>query len=133
MVRPRVETLLEEAIKVAQANPITDLPKMAALIYDRKKLISVGMNSRKSHPLAKQFQKHPEAICTHAEIAAIVNAMRQGISVEGMSMYIARIGRLGYPLLAKPCIGCSRALISFGLKNVYWTENTHEQRSHISS
>lgn len=125
IVNPRVVILLEEAIKVALANPITDLPKMAALIYNRKKLIAVGMNSRKSHPLAKQFQKNPHTVCVHAEIAALVNAMRQGISVEGMSIYIARVGKLGYPMLAKPCSGCSRALMSFGINNIYWTETNH--------
>jgi deoxycytidylate deaminase len=111
------------AIKAAQANPIEGLSKMAAVIYDRNRLISIGLNSHKTHPLAKQFQKNVHALKIHAEIAAIVNARQ---SVEGMSMFIARVNRSGLPMLAKPCNGCFRAITAFGIKNVHWTENYYD-------
>jgi len=115
---------LEHALKIAQANGIQDLPRMAAVIYDkRNRLVSVGLNSRRTHPLAAKFGKHVEAICLHAEIAAIVNARQ---CVEGMTMYIARVGSKNEPRLAKPCTGCQRALIAFKLKRVVWTQTGEE-------
>lgn len=109
---------LEHALKIAQANTVIGLPKMAALIYDKKTLISVGLNSKRTHPLQAKFNRHEEAICLHAEISALVNAR---CDVAGMTMYIARAGHKNQPRLAKPCFGCQRALTAFKLKRVIWT------------
>lgn len=112
---------LEKAIKLAKGNPVQGLPKMAALIYDGKRLVGAGINSRKTHPLQSKFSKHPEAICIHAEIAAIADCRRIE-DLSGMTMFIARVGHDGEPKLAKPCSGCQKAIIAFNLKDVIWTE-----------
>lgn len=109
---------LNVALEIARSNPIIGLPQMAAVIYDRRSLISYGVNSRKTHPLQAKFGKHDQAICLHAEIAALANARQ---SVEGMVMYVARAYKDGSPGLAKPCKGCERALIEFGIADVEWT------------
>jgi pyrimidine deaminase RibD-like protein len=111
--------VLIKAVELAKANPVQGLPKMAALIYDKKRVVSYGLNQKKTHPLQARFTKHPEALCIHAEIAALANARQ---SVEGMVMYVARVNRRGEPRLAKPCKGCASAIIEFGLGNVEWTE-----------
>jgi tRNA(Arg) A34 adenosine deaminase TadA len=118
--------MLDVAIKVAEANPIQNLPPMSALLVDtRGKVVAVGMNRRKSHPLQKSYAPNPKAILLHAEIDAIKRALRTHTREEiaTMTMYIARVGKKGLPAKAKPCIGCARALEDFGIKQVHWTED----------
>lgn len=127
--------ILNTLFKVAAANP-TASEKMAAAIVYRNKIVSVGINSMKSHPLAAKFSKNEHAIFLHAEIAAIKNALRE-VEVDDLSkcdIYIARVKK-EKPFtkkyvygLAKPCIGCERAIAEFGLKRVVYTcdDGTHE-------
>ncbi len=115
---------LETALIVARMNTVVDLPQMAAVIVNRKGVpVGVGVNSRKTDPLAKKYGKHPEALCLHAEIAAIKIALKK-IEVEELAsctMYVARVLKNGEPALAKPCIGCAKAILEFGIGNVEWT------------
>lgn len=115
---------LHLATILARGNDVKDLPRMAAVIADKRGIvIGTGANSRKTHPLAKKYGKHPEALCLHAEIAAIKDALRE-IGPDEFSdytLYVARVLKDGTPALAKPCIGCARAILEFGIGNVEWT------------
>lgn len=117
-------SVLDTAIDLARRNPVKDLPRMAAVITDKKGyVISYGMNSRKSDPLAAKYGRHPDAVYPHAELAAIKAALRV-INVDDLSdcsLFIARVLKDGTEALAKPCVGCQRMLNEFGIKNVEWT------------
>lgn len=117
--------MLDVAIDYARKNPIIKLPKMAAVIYYRRDLISFGYNSLKSHPFAAKYCRHPEAIYLHAEIAAIRKALSVLTLAElrASDLYVARVLKNGTPALAKPCSGCMRAIVEFGIQNVVWTED----------
>jgi len=104
--------------------------KISAILTDKNNnIISTGFNSSKTHPFQKKFAKNEMAICLHAEIDAIKNALRN-ISVDEMSktnLYICRVKRMNrggkyITGLSKPCQGCMRAIITFGIKNVFYTE-----------
>lgn len=113
---------LNEVIRFAQANEVKGLPRMAATLYAGDGWHPyVGFNSRKTHPLAKRFGRHEDAICLHAEIDAIRNCLRCGDDPEGGTMYVARVLKNGKPALAKPCEGCQRAIVAFGIRDVFWT------------
>jgi tRNA(Arg) A34 adenosine deaminase TadA len=122
------EGILHTLAKVAAANP-AQREKLAAAIVFRNKIISIGMNSMKSHPMAAKYGKNKEAIYLHAEISAIKNALRE-IDVDDFSkcdIYITRVKK-EKPFtnkfvwgLAKPCAGCERAIAEFGLKRVVYT------------
>lgn len=114
--------------KVAAANP-SDNAKVAAAIVRNNKIVAIGINSMKSHPMAARFSKNEQAIFLHAEVAAIKNALREieVTDLEKMEMYICRVKK-PKPFskrwvwgLAKPCIGCQRAIAEFGLKRVVYT------------
>lgn len=114
--------------KVASANP-SDNAKVAAAIVRNNKIVAIGINSMKSHPMAARFSKNEQAIFLHAEVAAIKNALREieVTDLEKMEMYICRVKK-PKPFskrwvwgLAKPCIGCQRAIAEFGLKRVVYT------------
>lgn len=116
---------LNAAINHARDNPIIKLPQMAALIYRRNSYISCGWNSYKSHPMAAKYGRHADAIYLHAEVAAILDAIRRGREQElrGAIIYIARVLKNGQPALAKPCGGCMGAISELGIENVIWTKN----------
>lgn len=102
----------------------------AAAIFDRGKLISVGVCRRKSHPLQARFNANEKAIFLHAEIGAIVSAINKLGSEEnlaGLQMYVARVSfsnkrRNKFWSLSKPCEhGCAKAIKHYGLGQVYYT------------
>lgn len=103
--------------------------KLAAGVVYRKHLIATGVNSYKSHPMMLQYGKNSDSIFLHAEIDAIKNALRV-VTQEQLAkcdLYVVRVkknkrGQYVYGL-AKPCEGCSRAIATFGLKEVYYTED----------
>ena len=89
----------------------------AALVY-KDKIISIGHNRRKSHPLQKKFAKNDEAIFLHAEI----DVLRKVHSVpKGSVLYLARVYRNERPVLVTPCSGCLMALEQYGIKEVFHT------------
>lgn len=97
--------------------------KHAAALYIGNQVVSYGVNEFKSHPLQKRFRRNEHTLYLHAEIAAIKNALRS-LDVTDLSratLYVAR-SAAGKSRNSKPCEGCQRAIIHFGIKNVYWTE-----------
>ena len=109
--------------------------KFAAAIVYRNRIVSVGMNSMKSHPLAAKYRKNPHAIFLHAEVAAIKNALRE-IEVDDLTkcdIYITRVKRPNqftkkYVFgLSKPCSGCQRAIAEFGIRRTIYTTDEHGQ------
>jgi len=98
---------------------------MGAVLAYRNRVVAVGQNSTKSHPLAAKYSKNEKAICLHAEIDAIKNALKV-VDVEDlnkMTLYVARVKRTGLIGNAKPCNGCQRAIETFGIGSVVWTED----------
>ncbi len=120
--------ILHTLAKVAAANP-TNSEKFAAAVVYRNRIISIGMNSMKSHPMAAKYGKNEHAIFLHAEVSAIKNALRE-IDVDDFSkcdIYIARVKK-EKPFtkkyvwgLSKPCPGCERAIAEFGFKRTIYT------------
>jgi tRNA(Arg) A34 adenosine deaminase TadA len=120
--------ILHTLAKVAAANP-GQREKLAAAVVCRNKIISIGINSMKSHPMAAKYGKNEHAVYLHAEVAAIKNALRE-IDVDDFSkcdIYITRVKKEA-PFtkkfvwgLAKPCVGCERAIAEFGIKRTIYT------------
>ncbi len=97
--------------------------RVAASLYKRGNCIALGYNSYKTHPMMAKFGKNEKAICLHAEVDAIIDALygHRPDELEGTTMYVARAKADGSPGLAKPCEGCQRAIIAFGIEEVYFT------------
>lgn len=101
--------------------------KLAAGVVYKNRLVAVGVNSYKSHPLMTKFGKNPEAIYLHAEVDAIKNALRvlSLQELEKSDILVVRVKKDGHDYktcLAKPCEGCARAIEAFNLRNLYYTE-----------
>lgn len=113
---------LDYAIAYAMRNPIIKLPRLCAVLVMPNGNKYIGYNQLKTHPFQEKFKRNSKSLYLHAEIDAIVNALRARPDIRGADMYVARVLKDGTPALAKPCEGCERALIHFGIKNVEWTE-----------
>lgn len=114
-------TMLSKAIALARNNPVKCLPQMAAILVTKDGEEYVGYNSRKTHPLARKFGRNTSSVCLHAEIDAIRKGLRSEDGLSNSKMYVARVFKDGRPALAKPCGGCQRAIIAFGISEVEWT------------
>ena len=105
--------------------------KFGAGIVYKNNLIATGVNSYKTHPLMAQWGQNEDSICLHAEIDAIKNALKliTPRQLAKCDIYIVRVKRpepnsKGWITgLAKPCKGCRRAIVNFGLRNVYYTKD----------
>lgn len=118
-----LESILFEMAKNVQ--PIQSA-RIVAGIHRRGKLLAVGFNQRKSHPLQAKWASRPERIFLHAEIDAIRNYLYSSTidSLTTCSMLVVRIKRSNNRWVhgcAKPCSGCANALEFYGIRNVKWT------------
>lgn len=96
--------------------------KHFSFILRRNKVLSFGWNVPfKTHTFALKWQK--EYIFLHSELHAIKNFGEPPIQLEGLTMVNTRIGKSGLPRLSKPCECCQRALLSFGIESVFFTNN----------
>lgn len=114
---------VEIALKIAQANDNFRIKHSAIIVY-RNRIVGVGINSMKSDPLQARYSKNCHAIWIHAEIAAIKNALKV-VTVDQLrkaTIYIARYREdFATQGLSKPCIGCQRAIVAFGIGQIVYT------------
>lgn len=110
--------------------PVKQARIAACLVY-RNEIVSFGINQMKTHPFQAQFGKNKDSIFLHAETDCIKNALRE-IEVDELSRCILYICRMKYESqekkkfiygLAKPCPGCERAIVTFGIKQVFYSTN----------
>lgn len=98
--------------------------KLGACILDKNRVVSVGFNQYKTHPKLAETTEWP---CLHAETHAL---FKVGIeNVQGMSLYVLRMGRDGLIKLAKPCEVCDHWIVQAQLASVYWSVSNNEYGS----
>lgn len=112
---------------------------MAAVVHKDKEIISLGWNKKKSHPFQARFSKNEDCIYLHAEVDAIKNALKRdrlsgSEDLSDCSLFVFRMkkeSKKGPYItgLAKPCEGCMRAIVTFGIKNVYFSEDNKKEFS----
>jgi deoxycytidylate deaminase len=91
-----------------------------ALVCDKRKILSVGINSRQTHPRAPRTERGQKL---HAEVAAIIGADRGAL--RGSVLYVVRVGKSNSQAMrmSKPCAQCQAAIIKAGIKAVYYSIN----------
>ena len=88
-----------------------------AAIFQRNKILSIGQNSFKTHPIAKEYGH--KGNCLHAESSSII---RHGLEdCSGLSIAVLRIGRKNNLTTSKPCVACETLIKSVGIRKVYYT------------
>lgn len=119
--------------RLAVENPgVRGKYKIAAGVVYKKHLVATGVNSYKTHPMMWEFGKNQDALFLHAEVDAIKNSLKL-ITQEQLSkcdLYIVRVkkedGKSGWQKgLAKPCKGCQRAIETFDIRRVFYTNDNN--------
>ena len=95
--------------------------RLGAVLVHRNIIVSIGMNSYKTHPLMAERTEWP---FLHAEQHAIIRA---GVdNCEGLDLYIARVLKNNDLALSKPCKVCIELIKDVGIKNIYYSTNAKE-------
>lgn len=123
---PKINKAMDNLLKLAICNPKVGNHRLASAIYLKNKIIAYGFNSYNSSFIQRKFATNKDRVFLHAEIAAIKNALKF-IDVNTLSkckLLVCRASMKNNKLqwaMAKPCRGCERAIITFGIKKVYFT------------
>jgi len=130
MTDKKFKRFCEIARKVAAVSD--ERYKVVAIVYNKNKVISTGVNtSKKSNPLIKRYFLHATL---HAEIAALIPILHYD-NLSNLNIFVYRDGKSDGKRdgksdcenkinlrNSKPCAMCVKALYDTGwFKNVYWT------------
>jgi len=61
-------------------------------------------------------------LCIHAEQAAILNAARRGIAIEGSAIYTTM----------RPCIGCAKELLQVGIRKIVYLHEWYYENQELN-
>lgn len=119
-------TMLE---RLANDIPRAGRAQIAACIVHKNSIVSYGFNQMKSHPFQARFGRNSDSIYLHAETDAIKNAIRvmPVTDLSRSTLYVFRVkkpyprAKHNVPGMSKPCIGCARAISTFGIRRVVWS------------
>ena len=95
--------------------------RLGAVLVHRNSIVSIGMNSYKTHPLMAARTSWP---FLHAEQNAIIRAGMD--HCEGLDLYIARVLKNNDLALSKPCKVCIKLIEDVGIRNIYYSTNAKE-------
>jgi tRNA(Arg) A34 adenosine deaminase TadA len=132
--------MMEFARRIAMDNPgVKDKFKLAAVLTYKRDVISVGINTMRTHPMQKLYCKNPLAIHLHAEIACISNALSHinKNELRKSTLYIHRVKRKSSVScdyvdgLACPCEGCESAIVAFGIGRVIYSTNINKKYTEV--
>lgn len=122
----RLDTLFELAKELEPAANA----RVAAGLYIKNELVAIGWNQIRTSPFAVKYAKNSEAIYLHAETHAIKQALRL-YSVDDLvraktTLYVVRAKRASQAGdfiwgLSKPCMGCARSVVDFGIKRIVYS------------
>ena len=103
--------------------------KVAAALVYKNKIISIGLNHKKSCPFQKKHSLNDDSIYLHAENLAIKRALKILTSQEMFksNLFVCRI-KFDHDLnvlrgLARPCKGCQKAIQKYGIQKVIYSLN----------
>ena len=95
--------------------------RLGAVLVHRNTIVSIGMNSYKTHPLMAARTSWP---FLHAEQNAIIRAGMD--NCEGLDLYIARVLKNNDLAMSKPCKVCIKLIEDVGIRNIYYSTNAKE-------
>jgi len=133
MMNKRDKHFLDIAEKQALTSDGPGGAMLGAVLVHRNRIISFGVNQAKSHPFQARFAHKKECIYLHAETDAIRNALKvisfNELYATRTTLYLVRLKRAWAndtkaPYIhgiAKPCLGCLRAIITHNINRVVYT------------
>jgi len=97
-----------------------------SFILDRNRIISIGLNSLKTHPLNLKYnyvnknnEKISDIVGTHSELSAVIKLGEEDCS--GLTIVNTRINRNNQLDYSAPCRGCCDMIQQLNFKNIYFS------------
>lgn len=114
----RYHIRIAEAVKTKSKDPSSQIG--AVIVGKDHAILSTGFNgfprginesdpTRWERPIKYQYVEH-------AERNAIYNAAKNGVQLDGSTIYLTGFGGKGVPVV--PCVECTKAVIQAGIKKV---------------
>ena len=127
---PSESAIRHNFLKAKAASMMSDFPthKLGAVMMMGNKVLTVGYNVTKTHPIQKQYNiergydpnvRNNGQI--HAEMMCLINTRYLNIDWSKVSIYIYREHKNHKVALAKPCPACLKALKERGITQIYYT------------
>lgn len=92
----------------------------ATFIYKGPKILSIGVNSAKTHPRALKYNYHCQPN-THSELSALLKLGREDCTdLTFVNVRLTKDGKTG---VSRPCKGCLDMLNQVGFKRIIYSIN----------
>lgn len=89
------------------------------------RIISSGVNSTKTHPIQKKYNKErfdeDTTHSLHAELDALLPLLKEDIDFSKVEVYTYRELADGTMAMSRPCPSCMKLIKDLGIKNIYYT------------
>ena len=118
MNRKRLENLIEKTRSETLERTYDRRFMHASVIVRRNRVISVGFNERKTHPIAKAYGYRDAGL--HSELAALIQVPRD--KRNNLDLINFRFNPQGELRLSKPCKICFPWCVEL-FNNVYYSDN----------
>jgi deoxycytidylate deaminase len=99
-----------------------------SFILQRNRIISIGLNSTKTHPLNLKYnyinknkEKISDIVGTHSELNAVIKLGEEDCSK--LTLINTRINRNNLLDYSAPCNGCSDMIKQLNFQNVFYSTN----------
>lgn len=112
--------MVDRALQVAKASTVRH--KHGAVLYKSGRVLGVAVNSQRNEHPTMEIEK--DNYTYHAEVA-VLRAVSMINSIEGATIYVARVNRQGKQVNSMPCSDCLRSLVAAGIKRIVYTTNLH--------
>ena len=126
----KVDRLFKFAKNMAEMSDFERQQVGCVAVY-KNKIIGMGFNSTKTHPLQKEYNKvrftgDYSPHCMHAEVHALMPIRNMDIDWSKVKVYTYRIckGNPNKGALARPCPSCQAFMRDLGIKHIYYTTST---------
>lgn len=90
----------------------------SVIVNADNRIIALGYNGMPEGVEEDVLWENKDDFVIHAEVNAISNAARTGVSTQGGSIYVT----------LPPCIACARAIVGAGLKSVVFYQKAYLDR-----
>lgn len=89
------------------------------------RIISSGVNSTKTHPIQKKYNKErfdeDTTHSLHAELDALLPLLKEDIDFSKVEVYTYRELYDGTMAMSRPCPSCMKLIKDLGIRNIYYT------------
>jgi deoxycytidylate deaminase len=134
----RHDKILNTAFQIAKEIEKSSEQRMVAIVAYKSTIISVGMNSLKTHPMVAGAKCDDWCEHLHAETSAIINALRQTSSrkLAKCILYVCRAKIVNGVYewgLSRPCINCQKFIKKYPIRDCYYATEVTGIYEHLKT